>query len=128
MTTLSTTLATHWAGSPNAHLGIAVAGFPNLFLMYGPDTNLGHSSIVYMLESQAAYLAAACARCGPRAWHRSTSVPKPKPPTTRGSMMPSAARCGIRGMLELVFGLPGPQLGDEADVLRGPFYAFWKLS
>lgn len=53
------TLAEHWAGSPSAHLGITVSGFPNLFLMYGPNTNLGHSSIVYMLESQAAYLAAA---------------------------------------------------------------------
>ncbi|WP_082993233.1 NAD(P)/FAD-dependent oxidoreductase [Mycobacterium sp. 1245111.1] len=53
------TLAEHWAGSPSAHLGTTVAGFPNLFLMYGPNTNLGHSSIVYMLESQAAYLAAA---------------------------------------------------------------------
>lgn len=51
------TLAAHWAGSPSAHLGITVPGFPNLFLMYGPNTNLGHSSIVYMLESQAAYLA-----------------------------------------------------------------------
>lgn len=37
--------------------GISVNGFPNLFLMYGPNTNLGHSSIVYMLESQAAYIA-----------------------------------------------------------------------
>lgn len=51
------TLAARWAGSPSAHLGITVPGFPNLFLMYGPNTNLGHSSIVYMLESQAAYLA-----------------------------------------------------------------------
>jgi cation diffusion facilitator CzcD-associated flavoprotein CzcO len=57
--TEGTTLAEHWAGSPSAHLGITVPGFPNLFLMYGPNTNLGHSSIVYMLESQAAYLAAA---------------------------------------------------------------------
>lgn len=55
------TLAEHWAGSPNAHLGMTVAGFPNLFLMYGPNTNLGHSSIVYMLESQAVYLAGALA-------------------------------------------------------------------
>ncbi|WP_111512692.1 flavin-containing monooxygenase [Mycobacterium kyogaense] len=55
------TLAARWAGSPNAHLGMTVAGFPNLFLMYGPNTNLGHSSIVYMLESQSAYLAAALA-------------------------------------------------------------------
>ena len=51
-----TTLAEHWAGSPHAHRGTTVAGFPNLFLMYGPNTNLGHSSIVYMLESQAAYI------------------------------------------------------------------------
>ena len=50
------TLAEHWAGSPVAHRGTTVAGFPNLFLMYGPNTNLGHSSIVYMLESQAAYI------------------------------------------------------------------------
>ena len=52
-----TTLAAHWGGSPSAHLGVTVPDFPNLFLMYGPNTNLGHSSIVYMLESQAAYLA-----------------------------------------------------------------------
>ena len=50
------TLAQHWAGSPHAHRGTTVAGFPNLFLMYGPNTNLGHSSIVFMLESQAAYI------------------------------------------------------------------------
>jgi cation diffusion facilitator CzcD-associated flavoprotein CzcO len=49
-------LAQHWAGSPHAHRGTTVAGFPNLFLMYGPNTNLGHSSIVFMLESQAAYV------------------------------------------------------------------------
>ncbi|UVE95627.1 NAD(P)/FAD-dependent oxidoreductase [Dietzia sp. B32] len=47
------TLAQHWDGSPRAHNGITVAGFPNMFLLYGPNTNLGHSSIVYMLESQA---------------------------------------------------------------------------
>lgn len=50
------TLAEHWDGSPSAHRGITVSGFPNLFLMYGPNTNLGHSSIVYMLESQARYV------------------------------------------------------------------------
>lgn len=50
------TLARHWAGSPRAHLGITVSGFPNLYLLYGPNTNLGHSSIVYMLESQADHI------------------------------------------------------------------------
>ncbi|NIL86605.1 Baeyer-Villiger monooxygenase [Rhodococcus fascians] len=53
------TLAERWGGSPQAHLGTTVAGFPNLFLMYGPNTNLGHSSIVYMLESQANYVVSA---------------------------------------------------------------------
>jgi hypothetical protein len=32
-----------------------VTGFPNLLFFYGPNTNLGHSSIVYILESQFAY-------------------------------------------------------------------------
>ncbi|HEY8584347.1 MAG TPA: NAD(P)/FAD-dependent oxidoreductase [Capillimicrobium sp.] len=50
------TLSEAWDGSPQAHLGTTVAGFPNLFLLYGPNTNLGHSSIVFMLESQIAYL------------------------------------------------------------------------
>ncbi len=50
------TLAEAWKGSPQAYLGATVAGFPNLFLMYGPNTNLGHNSIIYMLESQFEYL------------------------------------------------------------------------
>ena len=50
------TLAEHWKGSPRAYNGVTVAGFPNLFLLYGPNTNLGHSSIVYMLESQAEHV------------------------------------------------------------------------
>lgn len=45
-------LADHWDGSPQAHLGTMVAGFPNLFLMLGPNTGLGHTSIVLMAESQ----------------------------------------------------------------------------
>lgn len=45
-----------WNGNPRAYLGTNVCGFPNLFLMYGPNTNLGHNSIVYMIESQSRYL------------------------------------------------------------------------
>jgi cation diffusion facilitator CzcD-associated flavoprotein CzcO len=48
-------LAEIWQGSPQAYLGTTVAGFPNLLLFYGPNLNLGHSSIVYMIESQIAY-------------------------------------------------------------------------
>jgi cation diffusion facilitator CzcD-associated flavoprotein CzcO len=50
------TLAEVWSEKPEAYLGSSVAGFPNLFLLYGPNTNLGHTSIIYMLESQYRYL------------------------------------------------------------------------
>lgn len=45
-----------WAKGAQAHLGITVSGFPNLFVMYGPNTNLGAGSIIYMLEAQARYI------------------------------------------------------------------------
>ncbi|WP_331734362.1 NAD(P)/FAD-dependent oxidoreductase [Streptomyces atratus] len=45
-----------WQGSPQAHLGTTVAGFPNLFLMAGPNTGVGHTSLIYMIESQINYL------------------------------------------------------------------------
>jgi cation diffusion facilitator CzcD-associated flavoprotein CzcO len=50
------TMSEHWQGSPQAYLGTTIAGFPNLFLLWGPNLNLGHSSIVYMLESQIGYV------------------------------------------------------------------------
>ena len=45
-----------WHGAARAYLGITVAGFPNLFLMYGPNTNLGHNSIIFMIECQTNYI------------------------------------------------------------------------
>jgi cation diffusion facilitator CzcD-associated flavoprotein CzcO len=45
-----------WQGSPQAYLGTAVAGFPNMFMLVGPNTGLGHNSIVFMIESQLNYL------------------------------------------------------------------------
>src|ERR671920_965003 len=50
------TLDEHWQGSPRAHLGATVPGFPNLFMLLGPNTGLGHSSMVYMIESQVAHV------------------------------------------------------------------------
>ncbi len=46
-----------WAGGARAHLGLAVPGFPNFFAVYGPNTNLGGSSIIAMMEAQAGYIA-----------------------------------------------------------------------
>ncbi|WP_433043770.1 flavin-containing monooxygenase [Dactylosporangium sp. CS-033363] len=45
-----------WRDGAYAHLGIAVPGFPNMFLMYGPNTNTGNTSVVYFLEAQARYI------------------------------------------------------------------------
>lgn len=46
-----------WADGARAHLGLSVPGFPNLFCIYGPNTNLGGSSIIAMMEAQAGYIA-----------------------------------------------------------------------
>jgi cation diffusion facilitator CzcD-associated flavoprotein CzcO len=46
-----------WADGARAHLGMTVPGFPNLFTVYGPNTNLGGSSIIAMLEAQAGWIA-----------------------------------------------------------------------
>ncbi len=46
-----------WSKGSQNYLGISVHGFPNLFMMYGPNTNLGHNSIIIMSEAQANYIA-----------------------------------------------------------------------
>ena len=45
-----------WHDGAEAYLGLTVSGFPNLFMLYGPNTNLGHNSIVFMLERQIGYV------------------------------------------------------------------------
>ena len=45
-------LNAEWQQGASAYLGLAVPYFPNFFMLYGPNTNLGHNSIVYMLEAQ----------------------------------------------------------------------------
>jgi cation diffusion facilitator CzcD-associated flavoprotein CzcO len=53
------TLADAWTPTMRAYLGTAVAGFPNLFLLLGPNTGLGHTSVVLMIESQLTHIVAA---------------------------------------------------------------------
>ena len=52
-------LADQWAESATAYLGTTVHNFPNLFFIVGPNTGLGHSSMVFMIESQVAYIMSA---------------------------------------------------------------------
>jgi cation diffusion facilitator CzcD-associated flavoprotein CzcO len=51
-------LADEWADGARAYRGMTVAGFPNFFMMYGPNTNLGHNSIIFMIECQSRYIRA----------------------------------------------------------------------
>ena len=44
-----------WRSSLRNYLGITVSGFPNLFLLMGPNTGLGHNSMIFMIEAQARY-------------------------------------------------------------------------
>ena len=45
-----------WKDGASAYLGTVVPGFPNLFILYGPNTNLGHNSIIVMLEAQIGWV------------------------------------------------------------------------
>lgn len=54
-------LTEEWHERPAAHLGIAVHGYPNLFLLLGPNTALGHNSALYMIESQVQHVMLALA-------------------------------------------------------------------
>ncbi len=49
-------LRQEWQHGAHAYLGVTVSGFPNLFMLYGPNTNLGHNSILVMIEAQVGYV------------------------------------------------------------------------
>jgi cation diffusion facilitator CzcD-associated flavoprotein CzcO len=50
-----------WKGGAEAYLGTTIAGFPNFFMLSGPNTSLAHNSVVYMVESQIRYIVACLA-------------------------------------------------------------------
>jgi hypothetical protein len=45
-----------WDGSPQAYLGSTVPGFPNMFILVGPNTGPGHTSVVFYIEAQVRYV------------------------------------------------------------------------
>ena len=53
------TLAEEWAEFPRAYLGLSVPDFPNMFLLFGPNTGVGAGSIIYMIEAGMAHVTAA---------------------------------------------------------------------
>lgn len=50
------TLREVWQDGAHAYLGMAVPGFPNFFMLYGPNTNVGSNSVIFILEAQARYI------------------------------------------------------------------------
>lgn len=50
------TLRDVWRDGAHAYLGIAVPGFPNFFMLYGPNTNVGSNSVIFVLDAQARYI------------------------------------------------------------------------
>jgi len=50
------TLAHEWRAGAEAYFGITVAGYPNFFVLLGPNTGLGHNSIIFMIEAQVRYV------------------------------------------------------------------------
>jgi len=64
------TLGEEWKAGAHAYLGVTVSGFPNLFMLYGPNTNLGHNSILVMIEAQVGYVIDAIRRMDERRLRR----------------------------------------------------------
>jgi hypothetical protein len=45
-----------WKASPTSYLGITTANYPNMYMLVGPHTGLGHNSIIFMIEAQVDYI------------------------------------------------------------------------
>jgi cation diffusion facilitator CzcD-associated flavoprotein CzcO len=56
------TLDEEWAGVARAYLGLSVPGFPNMFLLYGPNTNGGTGSVIYTIEAAVEHVIGALAQ------------------------------------------------------------------
>jgi cation diffusion facilitator CzcD-associated flavoprotein CzcO len=70
------TLSAAWQDGAEAYLGTTITGFPNLFVLVGPNTGLGHSSMVFMIESQVAYVVDALAQMRARGWRSVDVMPR----------------------------------------------------
>ena len=94
------TLRDVWAQDGMAtHLGLTVTDFPNMFFLLGPNTGLGHNSVVFMIECQTRYVAPGD-RHGPQrwGWAGSTSARRsssgPTPPSSDASTRASGPAAG----------------------------------
>ena len=88
------TLASEWAEVPRAYLGTSVPGFPNMFLLYGPNTNGGAGSVVFVIEA-----AMRACHCGPRGARACGRAPDRGPAGDGRGVRPRAAHRPRRNRL-----------------------------
>ncbi len=113
------TLAEHWQGSPQAYDTVTVAGFPNLFFVLGPNSGLGHTSVVFMAEAAIEHLVAAVrhlTRTGAAALEPTAAGPGRVRP--RGGSPDEGQRLDRRRLPQLVPGPDRPQLHALARLHR----------
>src|SRR5215471_2874870 len=65
-----------WQHGAEAYKGTTVSGFPNLFMIVGPNTGLGHNSMVYMIESQVTYVMDAIRQMRAHGWRAVDVAPE----------------------------------------------------
>jgi cation diffusion facilitator CzcD-associated flavoprotein CzcO len=68
-------LADHWAEKVQSHRTLAVSGFPNFFMLLGPNSGLGHNSVILMIEAQVGYIV----KCLQQMTRRNMPYLDPKP-------------------------------------------------
>ena len=81
-----------WQNGAQAYYGMTVAGFPNFFMLSGPNSSLVHNSVVFMIESQIRYVVACLMRLGRGTFARSRSRRRAR----RSSTSACSAACRIR--------------------------------
>ena len=92
-----------------AYHGITVAGFPNFFLLLGPNTGLGHNSVVFMIESQVQHVLSCLRLLAKERRRRSRSGRPRSAASTTGSSAGCAGRVERGRLQELVPGRPRRQ-------------------
>ena len=95
------TLAQEWAHGAEAYLGITVPGFPNMFLLYGPNTNHGTGSAIELIEAQARYGADAVKLLADGAARAARGPPR-GPRCLRAQAPRTVGRQRLGNLLELV--------------------------
>ena len=114
-----------WDGDARAYLGITVPGFPNFFMLYGPNTNIVvNGSIIWFSECEVRYVMD-CIRTVLAGGHRALDVKRGRPrPLQRGRSTPRT--CGWRGASRRSTAGTRTPSGRVAQNWPFPLLEYWK--